>query len=69
MEKTGWEKIQNNRKKGKPVSCANCGAKGEYMVTFEDNWGRLTVSLCEDCSQKEYGELKLQSKLIWPILA
>jgi len=69
MKKTGKERIQKNRNGGKPGKCANCGREGEYRVTFQDYWGKLIVTLCEECSTKEYGELQLQSRLKWPGIA
>jgi len=69
MKRTGRERIQRNRNRGKPAKCVSCGGKGEYRVTFKDNWGKLIVTLCEDCATKEYTELKLQSRLDWPGIA
>jgi RNase P subunit RPR2 len=65
MKKTGRRRIQKNRKRGKPAICTNCGGKGEYRVTFEDMYGKLTVPLCEECGKLEYGQLKLQSRFDW----
>lgn len=69
MEKIGRMRIHKNRNGGKPAKCVNCGGKGRFYVTFKDHWGKLIVTLCEECSLKEYGELKLQSRLNWPIVA
>jgi len=69
MERTGRQIINRNRNGGKPAKCANCGGKGIFKVTFEDNWGRLIVTLCDECSRKEYEDLKLQSRLDWPVIA
>jgi len=66
MNRTGRRKIQRDRNGGKPAKCASCGEKGEYRVTFEDNWGKLIVTLCEKCATKQYEELELQSRLDWP---
>lgn len=69
MEKIGKIKIHKGRNGGKPRKCVNCGGKGRFLVTFKDYWGKLIVTLCEECAGKEYGELKLQSRLNWPIVA
>ena len=69
MKKTGYRKIQENRNGGKPHKCVSCGGKGKYRVTFEDSWGKLIVTLCGVCEQKDYTELNLQSRLDWPGIA
>lgn len=69
MEKTGRRRIQKNRNGGKPAKCANCGGEGVYKVTFEDMYGKLIVTLCEECEKLRYGQLNLQSRLDWPIAA
>jgi len=55
--------INKNRNGGMPVKCVSCGGKGEFRVTFEDNWGKLIVTLCDECRQKRYEELNLQTTL------
>lgn len=67
MERTGKMRIQKKRDGGKPAVCANCGADGSLRVTFEDSFSKMTITLCEACSSKQYGELKLQSRLDWPV--
>jgi len=62
MEKTGWHRLPTKCKIKEMVKCMNCGRKGVYRVTFEDMYGKLTVTLCEDCSKLRYGQLKLQSR-------
>jgi excinuclease UvrABC ATPase subunit len=68
MEKIGRRRIQKSRN-GNPATCTNCGGKGEYRVTFKARWGKLTVTLCEECAAKRYEELKLQLTLDWPGIA
>jgi len=65
MEKTGYTVINKNRNGGKPTKCTNCGGKGRFRVTFEDMYGKLEVTLCEECSKLKYGQLKLQSRFDW----
>jgi len=69
MEKTGYTVINRNRNNGSPARCVSCGGKGEFRVTFEDTWGKLIVTLCDECTQKRYDELKLQTSLNWPGIA
>jgi hypothetical protein len=69
MMRKGRMPIHKNRNGGKPGRCVGCGKKGVFRVTFEDDWGKLIVTLCKNCSTKEYVELKLQSRLDWPIVA
>ena len=69
MEKTGRQKVSVLRMDKKPRRCVNCGGNGEYKVTFEDIWGKLIVTLCEECSMKRYEDLKLQTSLNWPAIA
>jgi len=69
MIKTGWTRISENRNEGKPARCVSCGGKGRFKVTFEDSFGKLIVTLCEDCKELEYEQLHLQSKLDWPGVA
>jgi hypothetical protein len=66
MKRTGRERIKRDRNRGKPAKCANCWEKGEYRVTFEDMYSKLTVTLCEECARLEYGQLRLQSTFSWP---
>ena len=68
MVKTGRRRIQKKSRNGNPTKCASCGLEGVYHVTFEDTWGKLVVVLCEDCSDKPYELLRLQSRLDWPIV-
>jgi len=65
MEKTGYRRIDKNRNGGKPVRCSNCGGDGFARVTFEDMYGKLEVTLCEECAKLKYGQLKLQSRFDW----
>jgi len=69
MEKTGRQRVKVDRMNKKPRKCANCGGRGEYKVTFKDTWGKLIVTLCEDCSRRQYEDLQLQSTLNWPAIA
>jgi len=69
MQKTGSVRIQRTRRDGKPRRCVNCGGKGEFRVTFKDSWGKLIVTLCDDCSKREYEDLRLQSRLQFPGIA
>ena len=69
MEKTGRRRIRKDRNRGLPAVCMNCGAEGEYRVTYEDLWGKLTVTLCTECEKLNYEKLKLQSRFDWPIEA
>ena len=69
MVKIGRQRIKEIWPGGKPAKCVNCGGKGAFRVTFEDTWGKLIVTLCEECAGKKYEELKLQSRLDWPAIA
>lgn len=69
MQRTGRERIRRDRNGGKPRKCVSCGGKGVFRVTFEDVWGKLIITLCEECATKNYAELKLQSRLDWPGIA
>jgi len=69
MEQIGYRRIDKNSNGGKPAKCISCGGKGEFKVTFEDNCGKLIGTLCDECRQKEYKELNLQSRLNWPGIA
>lgn len=69
MEKIERVRMPDYRQAQKPAKCVSCGEEGFYRVTFKDYWGKLTVTLCEECSNKQYEELKLQSRLDWPVIA
>lgn len=69
MKNIGRQRMQGNRNRGKPATCVNCGGKGSFRVTFKDNWGKLIVTLCDECAGKEYKDLQLQSRLDWPAIA
>ena len=69
MQRTGSVRIQRTRGDGKARKCTNCGGKGEFKVTFSDSWGKLIVTLCDDCSKREYEDLQLQSTLDFPGIA
>lgn len=66
MEKTGRQRIQKSRNRGKPAKCKNCGGEGVYKVTFEDMYGKLIVTLCEGCERLRYEQLKVQTVFQWP---
>jgi hypothetical protein len=66
MEKTGRHRIPDYRRAQNPARCDNCGGEGEYKVTYEDMYSKLTVTLCGGCEKLEYGQLKLQSTFSWP---
>lgn len=69
MKKVGYRVIKTERMNAKPRKCVNCGGKGIFKVMFQDEWGKLIVTLCKDCATKQYEELHLQSRLDWPIRA
>lgn len=60
MHKIGRRRIQKNRNGGKPAECANCREEGIFRVSFQDRFGRIIVTLCERCADKEYKDLQLQ---------
>lgn len=66
MRKIGWTVIHKSRVGGKPASCVSCGRKANRRVTFRDNFGKVTVTLCNFCAQKDYMDLKLQTRFDWP---
>jgi len=65
MQRTGRVRIKRGKDKKTVWKCWNCGGKGTYRVRFEDMYGKLEVTLCEDCAGLEYGQLKLQSRFEW----
>ena len=65
MEKTGRQRMRKKGRNEDPARCANCGGKGQYRVTYEDRFGKLTVLLCEECEKLRYGQLRLQSRFDW----
>jgi len=60
MDKIGIQRISIGKSKQKKRTCLNCGAVGEFHVTFRDYWGTLKVVLCRECAGKKYEELALQ---------
>jgi hypothetical protein len=66
MRKIGYTLIHKSRNGGKPASCMSCGRKANSRVTFRDNYGTVTVSLCKDCAQRSYEDLRLQARFDWP---
>ena len=69
MEKVGRQRVKVERMNLKPRKCANCYREGEFRVTFIDPWCKLTITLCDACSQKSYEELNLQRSLNWQGIA
>ena len=67
MEMTGWRRVKTYRACKDPRLCESCGGKGEFHVTFEDNYGKVVVVLCEECAGKRYESLNLQSRFNWPL--
>ena len=67
MEKTGRQRIQKKGRKGNPARCTNCGREGVYRVRFEDRYGKVEVTLCEECDKLRYEQLKLQTTFTWPV--
>lgn len=66
MVKTGIERIKVAPGKGADRFCASCRRLARKRVTFEDNYGKLVVFLCDTCAEKEYESLLLQGRLDWP---
>jgi len=62
MKRTGRMRLQNKGISANPARCANCGEEGIYRVRFEDMYGKLEVTLCEECAKLKYGQLKLQTR-------
>lgn len=69
MTKIGRTRIQEKRNGAKPAKCMNCGGDAEYKVFFRDNWSKLILTLCEDCSLLEYEKLAVQMSIQWPAIA
>jgi len=69
MRKTGCVRVESTRGDGQSKKCMNCGGKGSRRVTFEDQWVKLVVILCKDCSEREYEDLQLQSTIEFPVIA
>ena len=66
MVKTGWRELILRPGEKTSIFCQACGVVARKRVTFEDNFGRLHVSLCDECAEKEYRELMLQGRFKWP---
>ena len=66
MIKTGVEKMKVAPGKGADRFCASCRRLARNRVTFEDSYGKLTVTLCNTCAEKKYEELLLGSRFPWP---
>lgn len=67
MRKTGCERIQKTGGCGARNKCINCGKKGTHRVTFQDDWSKVVIALCEECSKKEYENLRLNYTLGFPL--
>ena len=66
MQKTGWEKLKNRAAKGKKTSCQRCRRVATKKVTFEDEYGKSTIKLCDSCAEREYFDLCIQGRFVWP---
>jgi len=67
MKKTGWKKINYSQGKQKLFTCQSCKAIATKRVTFEDLYGKLIISLCDECAEKDYVELLTQGRFSWPV--
>jgi len=67
MKKTGYAEINYKKENIGRVTCQSCKAIATKRVTFEDLYGKLVVSLCEECADKNYFELILQGRFSWPV--
>lgn len=67
MRKIGYTVIHKSRNGGKPASCMSCGRKANSRVTFSDKYGKVTITLCKYCAQKDYVDLNLQARFDWPV--
>ena len=67
MKMTGWRRIKTYRENKTPRRCESCGGEGIFHVTFEDEYSKLVVVLCEECAGKRYESLNLQSRFKWPL--
>jgi len=58
--KTGIERIKVLPGKGVDRFCFSCRRLARNRVTFEDNYGKVIVNLCNTCAEKEWDNLLLQ---------
>ena len=66
MVKTEQVRLRGPSGNGQKMFCACCHKWARNRVTFEDNYGKLVLLLCNECAEKEYKELLLQGRLDWP---
>jgi len=66
MIKTGYRRLRGDLLWNKRPKCQSCGGKASKVVTFEDNFSKLKVRLCDDCAEKSYENLLLQGRFSWP---
>lgn len=67
MKKTGWVKLDKTKSKESVRACQSCKGIATQKVTFEDDFGKLIVSLCGKCAKKDYSALMLQGRFSWPV--
>lgn len=67
MRRLGYRKIGKHNVVKKKRPCESCGEAATFEVTFADNIGRVIVLLCKKCLWKGYTELKVQSRLDFPL--
>lgn len=67
MKRLGYVKIREGIVRSEKIRCRSCGNTAEYRVTFRDEIGSVVITLCKNCLHKEYGELKLQRRLQFPL--
>ena len=64
MVKTGIERIKVLPGKGADRFCFSCRRLARNRVTFEDNYGKVIVNLCNTCAEKEWDNLLLQETCV-----
>jgi len=63
MEKTGWTKLKPREAHETKICCQCCPLPATKKVTFADQYGKVILYLCDDCSEKDYFDLIQQGGL------
>ena len=64
MVRTGIEKIKVPTEKGANRFCFSCRRLARNRVTFEDNYGKVIVCLCDACAEKDLDNLLIQETCV-----
>jgi len=64
MQIIGWEILKARPTRAIEIRCQGCPLPATKKVTFADQYGKVILYLCDDCSEKDYFDITQQGVLL-----